>query len=55
MGFAVPVMNESTNEIIYERNQLLNCGYEIGFSTQLSKIAFITARIIASLDFIPAV
>ena len=35
------------NERIYEMNHILNCGYE--------KIEFITARIIALLDFISAV
>ena len=29
MGSGVPVMNESTNEMIYEMNHILNCGYEI--------------------------
>ena len=40
MGSNVPMMNESNNEMIYEMNHILNCGY---------------ARIIASLDFISAV
>ena len=29
MGSGVPVMNESTNEMIYDMNRILNCGYEI--------------------------
>ena len=29
MGSGVPVMNESTNEMIYEMNLIVNCGYEI--------------------------
>ena len=29
MGSNVPVMNESTNEMIYEMNHILNCRYEI--------------------------
>ena len=29
MGSNVAVMNESTNEMIYERNHILNRGYEI--------------------------
>ena len=29
MGSNVPVMNESTNEMISEINHILNCGYEI--------------------------
>ena len=29
MGSIVPVMNEPTNEMIYEMNHILNCGYEI--------------------------
>ena len=29
VGSNVPAMNESTNEMIYERNHILNCGYEI--------------------------
>ena len=29
MGSHVPVMNESMNEMIYEVNVILKCGYEI--------------------------
>ena len=29
MGCNVSVMNDSTNEMIYERNHILNCGFEI--------------------------
>ena len=29
MGSGVPVINESTNEMIYEMNHILNCDYEI--------------------------
>ena len=29
MGSNVPVINESTNEMIYEMNHILNCRYEI--------------------------
>ena len=29
MGSNVTVMNESTNEMTYEINHVLNCGYEI--------------------------
>ena len=29
VGPNVPVMNESTNEMIYEVNHILNCGHEI--------------------------
>ena len=29
MGSKVHVMNESTNEMIYEMSHILNCGYEI--------------------------
>ena len=28
MGSGVPVMNESTNEMVYEMNHILNCGCE---------------------------
>ena len=29
LGSNIHVMNESTNEMIYEMNHILNCGYEI--------------------------
>ena len=33
VGTYVPVMNESTDEMIYEKNQILNCGYVIKWSS----------------------
>ena len=32
MGPNFPLRNESTNEMIYEMNHILNCGYEIKWS-----------------------
>ena len=29
MGSNVPVMNESTNEMIYEMDHILKCGYDV--------------------------
>ena len=38
-----PVMNESTNEMIYEMNPTLNCGYEINWSMILAVMNAILA------------
>ena len=37
MGSHFSVGNESMNEMIYEMNHILNCGYEIKSSTLLSQ------------------
>ena len=54
VGSNVPVMNESTNEKLYEMDRILNC-WSPEFLRLLyasAKIAFITARIIASLNLL---
>ena len=35
VGYNVPMMNESTNDMIYEMNHKSNCGYEIKCSYDL--------------------
>ena len=35
VGYNVPMMNESTNDMIYEMNHKSNCGYEIKCSNHL--------------------
>ena len=67
MDSFVPVMNESMNEMIYEMNSTLKCGFKIKSSYDprspeifrlpcpIAKIAFITARIIPPLYFISPV
>ena len=47
MGSNVPVVKQSRNEMIYEMNHIANCGLK----TSQAKIVFITARIVASIDF----
>ena len=60
MGPNVSVMNKSMDEMIYEMNHILNYGYVEALNLlrllyAIPKIAFITTRIVPSLDFISAV
>ena len=48
MGSNVPVMNESTNELIYEIDYILNCGYEINSISYI--VSFVDSLITRTLQ-----